>query len=308
MSKPFDEPFVRIRGRVTRRGDVRFSPAIRTARKGRTHSGPGWLKRTGTIEPGEDDLIYRVEIQGPAGQVLQSEYIAIHFETNGHEWGRFGLRLPFHPTAQRIALFHGDRELGALTVPQHTPEFSLTLPSPTDTISPNSVLHLEWQPEGVSASEALTYFVRFSPDGRRWHRVGVNLRTAHFNLDLRALEGGAHCRVQVLATNGYHTSFVETAPFALPARSPQVFLGDSRGPVLFAQGFSQLHGPLTGDTIVWSVGGKEVGRGGSLDVRRLGPGVHAIRVRVQQPDGQAIESEVGDFDGRTGRRKLPRIR
>jgi hypothetical protein len=114
------------------------------------------------------------------------------------------------------------------------------------------------------------------------------------------MEGGERCRLQVLATNGYHTSYVETPEFAVPEKPMRILMGAMRGPVLFAQGFSHRHGPLVGEAIVWSADGKEVSRGGSLDVRRLKHGIRQIQVAASAPDGVTKRVVLGRYDCRTG--------
>ena len=45
--------------------------------------------------------------------------------------------------------------------------------------------------------------------------------------------------VQVLATNGYRTSYVQTRYFEVPVKLPDLLFGRLAGSVLFAQGFSR---------------------------------------------------------------------
>jgi hypothetical protein len=87
--------------------------------------------------------------------------------------------------------------------------------------------------------------------------------------------------VQVLATNGYRTSYVQTRYFEVPVKPPEVLVGEAAGPVLFAQGFSLQDGALSGDNVVWLIDGGSSRSGGSLDVRTLGPGIHQVSVRVR---------------------------
>src|SRR5690348_6870827 len=110
------------------------------------------------------------------------------------------------------------------------------------------------------------------------------------------MEGGKRCRLQVLATNGYRTSYVETPEFVVSDKPARILLGSMQGPMLFAQGFSHVHGPLMGEAIAWSADGKEVWRGGSFDVRRLRYGVRQIAVTVKVPDGETSGIVLGHYD------------
>jgi len=154
----------------------------------------------------------------------------------------------------------------------------------------------------------LTYFVRCSHNGKDWLRPGVNLRTTDYYLDLRQMPGGPHCVVQVLATNGYRTAFVQTRPFDVAVKPLEVMLGDANSPILFAQGYSRQDGPLTGNAIAWlDHSGTVVGRGGTFDVRTLPAGTHSLSVRVQSSPAVARTDLVGVYEGVTGRRIGPAV-
>jgi hypothetical protein len=134
----------------------------------------------------------------------------------------------------------------------------------------------------------------------------VNLRTNDYYLDLRELPGGPRCVAQVLATNGYRTSYVQTRHFDVPVKQPDILLGETSGPVLFAQGFSREHGPITGEGIAWlDAESNVIHRGGSLDVRTLAPGMQQLSVRVEDADGQRRVNFVGIYDRATGLRVGP---
>src|SRR5581483_2907805 len=156
-----------------------------------------------------------------------------------------------------------------LVVPSQPPRFHLVAPVAAQLIDTAGVLHLAWRQQGPPHTEPVTYFVRFStaPSGGVQLRPAVNLRAESYNLDLRELPGGDRCAVEVLGTNGYHTSFVRTPEFSLPLRPPELILGENDGPLLTAQGVSAAHGPLTGAAIRWLVDGEPRGTGTAFDPR-----------------------------------------
>ena len=175
----------------------------------------------------------------------------------------------------------------------------------------NGILHVRWDLDKSEKAPAkkypLTYYVRYSADGRQWHRPGVNISGTSFDLDLREMPGGDRCVAQVIATNEYHTSYVETPPFAVPRKPPEILLATPKGPLLFAQGFSREEGPLVGKSIVWLADGKkEVGTGASFDARRLGGRVHLLAVRVTDSKGVVTLQHLGWYNGETGRQVGPR--
>ncbi len=183
-------------------------------------------------------------------------------------------------------------------MPKGQPTFALRYPLRREDIDPESCLHVKWE---ATAKSALTYYVRFSADGTKWFRVAVNLQREDYVLDLRLLPGGQQCRLQVLATNGYRTHYVELPPFALAQKLPELLIGDPSGPALFAQGFSYEHGPIVGDSILWLSDGHGVARGGRFDVRGLREGVHEVAVALSIAGKERHREIVGRYDGATGR-------
>jgi hypothetical protein len=334
-SKPYDGPFVRVRGRLSRQDVVTWSPCLRT------HHPPSWPRAA------------RVEAEGPAGAVpypgdqpvsapgqaasaqpalsgdLQPdgstvshdghEYFVVFEDAQGKQVARapvrirffdadralFTQRLPYHRDTRRVVLLRGEHELGALLVPPHTPEFVLTHPRNRDEVDVYGVLHLRWKlaksEEARARKAPLTYYVRYSADGGQWYRPGVNITETSFDLDLREMPGGDRCVSQVIATNGYQTSYVETPPFSVPPKPPEILLATPEGPLLFAQGFSREDGPLVGEAIEWLTDGKNpVGTGASFDVRHLGGRIRTLAVRVTDRRGVFTIQHLGLFNGETG--------
>jgi len=235
------------------------------------------------------------------GKVLESLPTVPHFLAKDQEWATFVARLPYHSATQSMRLRFGEREISVLPVPTDRPFFSLLHPGEDSFIDGRGVLALHWC--GHDDEHPMTFFVRYSHDGRDWLRPGVNLRTNDFYLDLREMPGGARCAVQVLATNGYRTSYVQTRHFEVPRKPPEVFLGETDGPVLFVQGFSRENGPITGEQIAWlDRDGNAIRRGGTLDVRSLPPGVHRLSVMVQDAGAVQTTELIGIYDAPSGRR------
>jgi hypothetical protein len=372
-SRPFDAPFVRVRGRLSRQGVVTWSPCLRTfhppswvkaTKGGEQPSGsptsvpsatePGSQPREGIVgvaaeaeaarlggvpnphsrlssaaqkevpakdlvvstdpnPPKESSVVvpsngdgYVLVFEDAQGKVLTRAPVRIRFFAAERQWALFTQRLPYYRDTHRVVLFRDEHELGALVVPKHLPEFVLSHPVKSHEVDVNGVLHLHWdldKAEKANAKKApLTYCVRYNADGSQWLRPGVNISGTSFDLDLREMPGGDHCIAQVIATNGYHTSYVETPPFAVPRKRPEILLATPRGPLLFAQGFSREEGPLVGESVVWLADGKRaVGTGASFDARRLRGGAHELSVRVTDSKGAVTLQHLGRYDGETGR-------
>jgi hypothetical protein len=223
------------------------------------------------------------------------------FLSRDRQWAPFVVRLPYHPNVQAVALLLGERELGRLTVPTDRPYFTLLHPSEDDFIDPAGVLHLHWA--GHDSEHPMTFYVRYTHNGRDWLRPGVNLHANDYYLDIRQMPGGRRCVVQVLATNGYRTSYVQTRHFDVPLKPPEVLVTSSDGPVLLAQGFSAQHGPLAADAVRWlDEDGTPLHQGTSLDIRSLPNGTHRISVAVTDEAGMEGAEQVGTYDAATGAR------
>ena len=262
--------------------------------------------------PRPDDQIPRVEtpayeirFEAADGKVLESAPTIPRFYARDAPWAGFGGRLPYHPKTERVVLRLGSHELGVLKVPRTLPQFDLVAPTSAARIDLAGILHLTWRQDAAdkkaNKAHPLTYYVRYLYDESDGLRPGVNLSTETFDLDLRGLPGGKSCRVQVLATNGYQTSYVETPSFELARPGPTVMLGDTDGPELFVQGYSANHGPIIGEAIGWLVDGQQRATGGSFDARTIGEGDHEVAVIIRDRDGRAARQELGRYDGRTGR-------
>jgi hypothetical protein len=306
-SEEFPGRFVRVRGRLTRSGEVTWSPCLRTEKgprepRSRTRGDDRFAKLATealTAKQGTHTVVFL----DYRNQVLESGTVTPEFFAQNQDQATFEIRLPYHPNTQAVTLRIGDEELGRLDVPTDRPFFTLLRPTEDTFIDPTGVLHLHWA--GHDSEHPMTFFVRYSHNGRDWLRPGVNLHTNDYYLDLREMPGGKRCIVEVIATNGYRTSYARTRHFEVPEKPPELLLGENEGPVLFAQGFSREDGPITRDNIAWLAGGEVCQTGGTLDVRALPAGAQEISVRVTAPNGREAIAVVGTYDPKTGIRTGP---
>ena len=174
-SREFEAPYVRVRGRVSRKGKVTWSPCLRSARFPAAFADP---------LPGAS---YRVVIEGRKGEELESARVDVQFVNVDPDWATFVARLPYRSEARAVALYQREKKLGALAVPKDEPKFHLLHPLGSREIDPEACLHLRWK--SVSKTP-LTYHVRFTADEKKWFRLAVNLQQDDYVLDLRTLPGG----------------------------------------------------------------------------------------------------------------------
>jgi len=303
-SREFSAPYVRVRGRVSRSAEVNWSPCLRTHKRPKQPSAPPQPLTQGDeekIEPAGAvyDGGYLVTLLDYRDERLDSAPVVPQFFSHDRQWAPFVVRLPYHPQVQAIALLHDERELGRLTVPADRPFFTLLHPTEDDFIDPAGVLHLYWA--GHDSEHPMTFYIRYTHNGRDWLRPGVNLHASDYYLDLRQMPGGRRCVAQVLATNGYRTSYVQTRHFEVPVKAPEVLVTSSDGPVLLAQGFSPQHGALAAQAVTWlGEDGRRLQQGTSLDVRSLPHGIHRISVAVTDQTGLERIEPVGTYDSATG--------
>jgi hypothetical protein len=319
-SQPFEAPFVRVRGRLSREGKVRWSPCLRTFHRPRRHEESSDTEQAPKAEPAarKKSMPDRGRIAEPKrthgerpqffilfldknGEVLERAPVRIRFFAREKQNALFTQRLPYHPETRRVALVAKDQLLGALDVTEHEPEFALVRPLSHQEVDSEGVLHLRWEEPKASGDKGpITYFVRYSANGEKWVRPGVNLADPAFDLDLRSLPGGDRCVAQIIGTNGYRTAYVETPPFPVPRKDPEIIMSSPGGPLLFAQGYSHEEGPLLGKSIEWLADGQVLGTGASFDARQSRRGRHHLAVRVSDSIGRFTTQHLGWYDGLTG--------
>src|SRR4051794_5573539 len=198
QSREYTAPFIRIRGRVSRDGQVRWSPCLRTEK-----GNPALLRPRGRGNPDPAQALavshspYNIVLVDYRGEALATAPATPEFFSSSRQWGTFVVRMPYQENVRAVQLVHGrERTIGELEVPTCRPYFTLLRPGCDSFIDSTGMLHLHWADH--DSQLPLTYFVRFSHNGRDWLRPGVNLRTTDYYLDLREMPGGPHCVAQVL--------------------------------------------------------------------------------------------------------------
>jgi hypothetical protein len=292
LSSPFPSPYVRVRGRISRSYEVEWHYCVPT------------FKPPKAIHPG-NTASYKLTSLDGAGAALVEADVEVIFQAADQERATFVLRLPYRPEAARITLSKEGRTLSEYVLPGERPMFELEVIG-TGPEATASTLRLRWRRPAGAAGPPLNYLVRYSPDSIQWYRPGVNLRGDGYDLEFGEMPGSTACRIQVIATNGYHADYVELPPVTVPEKPPEVMLVDDRGPLLNAQGSSREHGPITGQGIEWWAGGARVGVGGLFPVKTLGNGIHEISVRVIDRAGQSSTRVVGRYQGESGAKVSPR--
>jgi hypothetical protein len=151
-----------------------------------------------------------------------------------------------------------------------------------------SVLQVAW---GV-AGEVAEIWVRWSKDGEVWRSLATGLTGENAEFDLRALPHGA-LSVQLVAHDGFYSTYSETVRIELPKRPPEVsILHPVDGHSYVAGQSLRLWGTATGGdeaslparSGTWSLGRRRIAEG--LDAwTTLEPGEHVLTLEVEGDGG-----------------------
>jgi hypothetical protein len=204
-SQPFPGPYVRIRGRIHDGNQVEWDKALRSFRKPRMF---GWVVGN---EPK-----YFVRLMTKNNVILEQAPVWPEPDNDSSASWVFTQRMNYHSNATRIALIAVDAEIGNYAIPPHAPSFTLVSPTEVAEIRARQVMAIKWQQltPFMTREPETVYHARFSPDaGMHWYRFSVNLYKDEVPIDLAIMPQGRVCCVQILGTNGYHTSYIETPYF-----------------------------------------------------------------------------------------------
>lgn len=177
---------------------------------------------------------------------------------------------------------------------------SVTVTSPANgQVFSGATVPVAWtasDPEG----DPLTFNVQFSADGgATWEMIAQGIQGNSVNLPRENLTSTTQGRVRVWATDGIHTSSATSAgAFTTATRNPQVqvtsprtgtYVAVNQTLLLEAMAYSPNIGTLENSQITWfsSVDG-QLGKGETLALTGLTPGVHTIAVIVN--DGKGLAS------------------
>lgn len=261
---------------------------------------PGFVTESDHRVLTDRDSPYVVELLGRGDTVLDRRQLpAQELCGDGLSTGGVALmgKVPYPDDTRAMRILRGDQVLLERTVSEQAPEVRLTW-RPSD--RPRDRESVTWE-ANHPADLPLHFIVGYDhlgDDG--WRPVSLVTSATSHEVDLAHLPGGPHCRLTVLATDGFHTVQSTSAPFELPPRPCQAFvLAPLDGDQLPADSPVVLHGQghwleddrVERDELRWfsSLDG-ELGRGATL-TRRLRPGRHEITL-VAGTEGRSSTTSV----------------
>jgi len=209
--------------------------------------------------------------------------------------------VPWFADAAAVELRRGEKTLARMPV-EPAPALEVEFPGPGDLEGGRGTLSYRVR----GGSERLAVAIRASHDGAAtW--TGIVSREREGKVDVSALlEGsGDECRLEVLATSGYHTAVERSEPFRVRARERPILAWSSApsGRVLSGEPVQLFAiaagGAAPASELSWySDQDGELGRGARLSAT-LRPGRHRIEVRSSAPfqEPASLELDVEGADG-----------
>ncbi|HSG15590.1 MAG TPA: hypothetical protein VLE70_04620, partial [Anaerolineae bacterium] len=245
---------------------------------------------------------YSIEVENAGQQLLFSApFTAVFTDAEGVPLDevRFDFQLPVQEGAVRIVLKHDGQVLDSLEASPNPPTLTVTAPGDGDTWSGEEII--SWT-AGDEDGDALQFTILYSPDGGdNWFPVASNLTGTEYTVDVGRLPGGTGGKVQVIASDGFHTVQAQSSGvFTVPHPAPIVTIDTpADGSTYAVNEWITLSGsasdaaatPAEAFTYTWSVDGQVVELGLEADLL-LDPGDYTITLIAYDGQGNFGEATV----------------
>lgn len=299
----------RIKSRSTESKSISLQPSGYISDSGELHIAYPWKTTYASEETSKQTGDYTIRALDASGDVLASQGFTPSFGvlTNPPKLtDRFALSsisVPFPEGTTAFVFMKGDMLLEEIPVSRNKPEVSVTMPANHGEYSGN--VSLEWQghdPDG----DTLYYTAEYSHNGAEWVVLKANMTETMLSVDFGALPGGDNAYIRIIASDGINSAKVETEPFKVPYKSPELFIDDAviseEGVTFSASAYDSADGWMYDDRITWtSDKDGEIGNGSSLFLTTLSKGKHSITVTAKNGHGQqAVKTFDITVDGSSG--------
>jgi hypothetical protein len=163
-------------------------------------------------------------------------------------------------------------------------------------------VHVAWQGSDADG-DALTYYLRYTPDGSRWIPIHTSTKDTAIDVDLTQMPRlhAGQGRFEIFATDGLNTVRAQTGPlqpagsYAAVGNAPWVYITTPDDGLSFRKGGTIiLHGnawdlednALSGASLQWSSDlDGSLGNGRLASMRTLSVGTHVITLQATDSDG-----------------------
>lgn len=248
-----------------------------------------------------EDGRYRVELRAHDGGVLAARPIHLldheHDGDHGHDDGREAAELPFvfatavpwHPRTAAVVVLRDGDELGRQLVADEAP--AVTEPVVEET---EDGWRVHWEGgDGGDVRYLVRYAVAERDDEPLWQFLAADLPEPEIELRRGVLQGGS-ARIQVGASAGGRTAWVESAPFEVSMPPPEVVviapaadarLRAGRPVALYGEAMSlEPEETIDDGAFLWeSDRDGPIGTGRRVETAALTLGRHELTLRVEAP-------------------------
>jgi hypothetical protein len=130
-------------------------------------------------------------------------------------------KIPFPGSAATMRILRDEQVLLERSVPAGQPDVRLTW-EPSDRLQQHEIVTWEaTHPQGLR----LHFIVVYDHEGGdRWRPVSLVTSATSYEVNLGQLPGGRRCRLGVIGTDGFNTTWTTSREFTLPLRPCQAFI------------------------------------------------------------------------------------
>jgi hypothetical protein len=199
------------------------------------------------------------------------------------------------PSRIEVVRVSDSAQLGNLAASANPPTTTITAPTVGSVVGRS--LTISWNANDPDGG-VLHHMVRYSADGgSNWTTVAHGLTANTLTLDMASLPGSNTARVQVITTDGLHSSIATSGLFSVAKIGPEVSI-QSEATMSFPQGeaitlrgraYDAEDGFLTGLQVQWQIQGQvnSTADGEQLTLLNLPPGTYTAQLHASDSDGNS---------------------
>ena len=212
------------------------------------------------------------------------------------DFAPFETEVGFPAGTAKLLILHNGVTVKEIAVSANAPVITDVAPQAAGTVS--GPITVSWNASDADG-DRLTYEVIYNADvtnpNSDWQVVARDLIDRFFRIDFSAMPGGPHAQLGVIATDGINASEAESNEFTVPAKAPEVIIGElENGGVFFAghevvlagDAFDLQDDDMPESSLRWTsnISGF-LGNGSAVKVANLPLGVHTITLTATNSYG-----------------------
>jgi hypothetical protein len=167
---------------------------------------------------------YSIEVQNSSQDILSTmSFTATFTDSEGVplDAAYFSFQLPAQENVAKILLKYNDEVLDSIVPSPNPPTATVTAPTGGESWSGRETI--SWS-AGDDDGDPLHFTILYSPDeGGAWYPVATNLTGNEYTVDVDRLPGGQGGKIQLIASDGFHTiQVISAGAFTVPHPAPLV--------------------------------------------------------------------------------------